>query len=82
MDRLGNHDSTAIFGEVDYATPKVRMPDSGGSNDITCSCGCNIIMMRMGKRNFVPKVDYVTIPSFLCEGDTAGGPVFRAAALS
>lgn len=81
VDRYGNLNTTAIFGEGSYALPKVRMPGSGGGNDIASSCGRTIIMMRLGKKNFVSKLDYITSPGFLTGGDarrranlSGGGP--------
>ena len=69
IDRYGNLNSTVIMGQGDYEHPKVRMPGSGGSNDIATSCGRTIIMMRLRDNNFVPEVDYVTSPGFLDGGD-------------
>lgn len=81
VDRYGNLNSTAIFGQGSYARPKVRMPGSGGANDIASSCGRTIIMMRLGSRNFVSRLDYLTSPGYLSGGDTraranlsGGGP--------
>ncbi|MBU4276116.1 MAG: glutaconate CoA-transferase [Proteobacteria bacterium] len=81
VDRYGNLNSTAILGEGTLANPKVRMPGSGGANDIASSCGRTIIMMRLGKKNFVSKLDYMTSPGFLTGGDSrqranllGGGP--------
>jgi len=81
IDRFGNLNSTSIVGEGSYRSPKVRMPGSGGSNDIASSCGRTIIMMRLRKGNFVEKVDFVTSPGFLAGGDSrrrmglrGGGP--------
>jgi len=65
VDRFGNLNSTAIFGDGSYFNPHVRMPGSGGSNDIASSCGRTIIMMRLRKNNFVRQVDYVTSPGYL-----------------
>ncbi|RLB31694.1 MAG: glutaconate CoA-transferase, partial [Deltaproteobacteria bacterium] len=70
VDRYGNLNSTVILGRGSYSYPKVRMPGSGGSNDIASSCGRTIIMMRLRKNNFVSKVDFVTSPGFLSGGDS------------
>ena len=81
VDRYGNLNSTAIFGAGSYAHPKVRMPGSGGANDIASSCKRTIIMMRLSSKSFVSKLDYMTSPGFLTGGDArqranlaGGGP--------
>jgi len=81
IDRFGNLNSNTIIGQGSYISPQVRMPGSGGSNDIASSCGRTIIMMRLRKENFVDKVDFVTSPGFLEGGDSrrrmglrGGGP--------
>lgn len=65
IDKYGNLNTTAIFGEGDYYRPRVRLPGSGGGNDIGSSVGRVVIMMRLEKHRFVPKVDYITTPGFL-----------------
>ena len=65
IDRFGNLNTTAIFGDGDYYHPKVRLPGSGGGNDIGSSVGRVVIMMRLEKHRFVPKVDFITTPGFL-----------------
>jgi len=83
IDKYGNLNTTAIFGEGDYRRPKVRLPGSGGGNDIGSSVGRVVIMMRLEKHRFVPRVDYVTTPGFLDgspgarerAGLLGGGPV-------
>ncbi len=81
IDRFGNLNSTVIKGAGDYRQPRVRMPGSGGSNDIASSCGRTIIMMRLRKNNFVGQVDYITAPGHLGGGNArvqagllGGGP--------
>ena len=65
VDKYGNLNSTAIFGDGDYANPKTRLPGSGGANDIACSANRTLIMMNQQKRRFLEKVDYVTSPGYL-----------------
>ena len=65
IDRFGNLNTTAIFGDRDYFTPLVRLPGSGGGNDIGSSVGRVVVMMRLGRNRFVKKVDYLTTPGFL-----------------
>ena len=60
IDRRGNTNSTVVIGDRSYDRPKVRLPGSGGSNDIMASCGRTVVMMRQEKRAFTPEVDYVT----------------------
>jgi glutaconate CoA-transferase, subunit B len=62
IDPYGNLNTTTI-GEHDR--PKVRLPGSGGGNDVGSSCWRTIIIMRMAKRAFIPKVDFVTTPGYL-----------------
>ncbi len=60
VDKYGNLNSTAIFGEGDYYNPAVRLPGSGGANDIASSAKRTIIMIPLDKRRFVERVDYIT----------------------
>ena len=66
IDRYGNTNSTVVTGEDGtYERPKVRLPGSGGSNDIMTSCGRTVVMMRQDRRAFTDEVDYVTAPGYL-----------------
>ncbi|MHB8916380.1 MAG: CoA-transferase subunit beta [Desulfocucumaceae bacterium] len=65
IDMYGNLNTTAIFGEGDYHRPGVRLPGSGGGNDIGSSVGRVVVMMRLEKHRFVPKVDFITTPGYL-----------------
>ncbi|NLJ81447.1 MAG: glutaconate CoA-transferase [Firmicutes bacterium] len=64
VDRYGNLNSTVIFNG-DYYKPKVRLPGSGGGNDIGSSVGRVVVMMKLERNRFVEKVDYLTTPGFL-----------------
>ncbi|MFQ5915367.1 MAG: CoA-transferase subunit beta [Nitrospinota bacterium] len=64
IDQYGNLNSSFI-GDPDH--PKVRLPGSGGANDIA-SMSKVIVAMRHEKRRFVEKVDFVTSPGYL-KGD-------------
>lgn len=83
IDKYGNLNTTAIFGKGDYCRPGVRLPGSGGGNDIGSSVGRVVVMMRLEKHRFVPKVDFITTPGFLDgtpgarerAGLLGGGPV-------
>lgn len=67
IDRFGNLNTTVIG---DYRRPKVRLPGSGGANDIGSLAKRTIIMMKQDARKFVEKVDYVTTPGWV---DGPGG---------
>ncbi|PWH20301.1 MAG: 3-oxoacid CoA-transferase [Anaerolineae bacterium] len=67
IDRYGNLNSTVIG---DYHHPKVRLPGSGGANDVGSHCWKTIIIMRHDRRRFVEKVDFITTPGYL---DGPGG---------
>src|SRR5512136_2316352 len=62
IDAHGNINTTVIG---DWARPKVRLPGSGGANDIGSFCPRTIIIMRQDKRKFVEKVDFITTPGYL-----------------
>jgi len=59
IDPYGNLNSTTI-GDHDH--PKVRLPGSGGGNDVGSHCWQTIAIMRHDKRRFVEKVDFITTP--------------------
>lgn len=65
IDRYGNLNTTAIFGDGNYDRPLVRLPGSGGGNDIGSSAGRTVIIMRLEKQRFPEKIDYVTTPGYL-----------------
>jgi glutaconate CoA-transferase subunit B len=68
MDMYGNINTTVI-GEHDL--PKVRLPGSGGANDVgSFSQRLIITITNQSKRTFVSKVDFLTTPGYL---DGPGG---------
>jgi glutaconate CoA-transferase subunit B len=71
IDVYGNLNTTVI-GEHDH--PKVRLPGSGGGNDVGSHCWKTIAIMRHDQRRFVEKVDFITTPGYL------SGPGAREAA--
>jgi len=71
IDPFGNLNSTVI-GE--HANPKVRLPGSGGGNDVGSHCWRTIAIMPHDARRFVEKVDFITTPGYL------SGPGAREAA--
>lgn len=62
IDAYGNLNTTVIG---DYRHPKVRLPGSGGGNDVGSHCWQTIAIMRQDKRKFVEKVDFITTPGYL-----------------
>ena len=62
IDPYGNLNTTVI-GEHDV--PKVRLPGSGGGNDVGSLCWRTIIIMRHERKRFIEKVDFITTPGYL-----------------
>ncbi|MCD4675223.1 MAG: 3-oxoacid CoA-transferase [Desulfobacula sp.] len=62
IDCYGNLNSTVI-GE--HSKPKVRLPGSGGANDVGSCCWRTIAIMRHDKRRFMEKIDFLTTPGYL-----------------
>jgi len=62
IDKYGNLNTTVIGS---YKKFKVRLPGSGGGNDVGSLCWRNIILMRQNKRKFVENVDFITTPGYL-----------------
>ena len=68
MDMYGNINTTVIG---DHDLPKVRLPGSGGANDVgSFSQRLIIIIANQSKRTFVSKLDFLTTPGYL---DGPGG---------
>lgn len=63
IDQYGNLNST-IIGE-DYYHPKVRLPGSGGANDLASFCWKTMVITPHDKRRFVQQVDFITSPGYL-----------------
>ncbi len=62
IDRFGNINATVIG---DYAHPKVRLPGSGGSKEISAWASRCILLTPHQKRRFPEKVDFCTSAGFL-----------------
>lgn len=62
IDAFGNINTTVIG---DWKQPKVRLPGSGGGNDVGSLCHKTIIIMRQDKRRFVEKLDFITTAGYL-----------------
>lgn len=67
IDRFGNINTTVIG---DYAKPKVRLPGSGGAAEIALLCERILVITRLSKRAFPPRVDFITSPGHLEGGAT------------
>ena len=62
IDKYGNLNTTVIG---DHDRPKVRLPGSGGANDVGSLCTRTITLMRHDKLRFVEKLDFLTTPGYL-----------------
>ena len=65
IDQYGNLNSSFIG---DPARPTVRLPGTGGGNDIA-SLAKMLVAMKHEKRRFVERVDFVSSPGYLAGGD-------------
>jgi len=78
IDRYGNLNTTVIG---DYKKPKTRLPGSGGACEIAINAQRTFMIMRLKRRAFVGKLDFLTSPGHLTGGDSrvrlglpGGGP--------
>src|SRR5207249_4753943 len=74
----GNPSTTRIGA---YGKPKRRLPGSGGACEISINAQRTFMIMRLKRRAFVDKVDFLTSPGHLTGGDSraqlglpGGGP--------
>jgi len=67
IDQFGNLNSSFIG---DPERPKVRLPGTGGANDIASLASKILVAMHHEKKRFVPKVDFITTPGYLQGGDS------------
>jgi len=65
IDRYGNINATVIGG---YDHPKVRLPGSGGSQEIAAWATRCYIMTPHQKRRFPEKVEFMTSAGYMCGG--------------
>lgn len=63
IDPYGNLNSTMIG--TDYHKPAVRLPGSGGANDLASFCWRTLIVMKHDAKKFVTKLDFLTTPGYL-----------------
>ncbi|MDP6403380.1 MAG: CoA-transferase [SAR202 cluster bacterium] len=62
IDQFANVNSTVIG---DYRKPKVRLPGSGGANDLASHARKILIISRHEKRRFPEHCDYITSPGYI-----------------
>lgn len=62
IDRYGNLNTTVIG---DYEAPKIRLPGSGGACEIAINARRLIYIIRLARRTFVERLDFVTSPGHL-----------------
>lgn len=72
IDPYGNLNST-VLGK-DFRRPKVRLPGSGGANDLASLCWRILVVTPHDPRRFVETLDFLTTPGYLT------GPGAREAA--
>src|SRR5207249_936271 len=63
IDAYGNLNSTLIGGT--YPKPKVRLPGSGGANDLASFCRRILVVSNHDRRRFVERLDFLTTPGHL-----------------
>ena len=78
IDAYGNINSTAIG---DYLRPTVRLPGSGGANDIASLARRVVVIVPHERRKLPARLHYLTTPGYLDGGDhrrraglVGGGP--------
>lgn len=68
IDMYGNLNSTLIGS--DYYNPNVRLPGSGGANELGSLAWKTLIIMNHSRKRFVEKIDYITTPGYLSGQET------------
>src|SRR5947207_4272111 len=68
VDRFGSLNTTVIG---DYERPRVRLPGSGGAAEIAINARRVFHVLRLSRRSFVERLDFVTSPGRAVRG---GGP--------
>jgi glutaconate CoA-transferase subunit B len=63
IDMYGNLNSTMVG--TDIQKPKVRLPGSGGANDLASLCWKTLVITLHDRRHFVARMDFVTTPGYL-----------------
>jgi acyl CoA:acetate/3-ketoacid CoA transferase beta subunit len=67
IDAYGNVNTTVIGA---HDLPTVRLPGSGGGNDVGSLCWRTIVIMRQETRRFVETLDFLTTPGYLSGPDS------------
>jgi glutaconate CoA-transferase subunit B len=67
IDRFGNLNTTVIG---DWDRPEVRLPGSGGACEIAIHAQQIFVIMRLMRRAFVDKLDFLTSPGHLDGGNS------------
>ncbi len=62
IDHYGNLNSTVIG---DHQSPRVRLPGSGGANDLGAFCRRTLVITPHDPRRFVERVDFITTSGYL-----------------
>lgn len=57
VDKFGNINTTVVGH---YASPEVRLPGSGGAQEIATSCGRTFIVGKQSRRSMVDRLDFCT----------------------
>lgn len=65
IDKYGNLNTTVVGS---YDAPKVRLPGSGGACEIAIFAQRTLIVMKLNKRAFPEKVDFITSPGMRSNG--------------
>lgn len=65
IDKYGNLNTTVVGS---YDAPKVRLPGSGGACEIAIFAQRTLIVMKLNKRAFPEKVDFITSPGMYSNG--------------
>lgn len=75
VDPFGNINSSVLGA---YEHPAVRLPGSGGANDIASLCREVFIVTRHERRRFVERLDFLTSPGYIGPGKSraAHGLIF------
>jgi acyl CoA:acetate/3-ketoacid CoA transferase beta subunit len=63
IDMYGNINTTMIG--MDYEHPRIRLPGSGGANDLASFCWKTLVITPHDKRRFVSQLDFLTTPGYL-----------------
>jgi glutaconate CoA-transferase subunit B len=63
IDMYGNINTTMIG--TDYEHPRIRLPGSGGANDLASFCWKTLVITPHDKRRFVSQLDFLTTPGYL-----------------